>query len=214
MARREGGVRVMRWTEQEELELEYLAGDSPWGMVISKYNEWAVEQGFVVRSALSLERRIAILGGNRRTQGEWITIGMVSEILGIDREKPRRWVRQGKLRVYRESARRPSPHYVRRKTLRSWAQRDPAFFRCYPRDALVALFDDPGLADRVHAIPLVTARKRCRPLRCVETGEEYRSMGEAAAANFVSVSRMSSVINTRKRANGRHFVDVEPVYGA
>jgi hypothetical protein len=48
----------------------------------------------------------------------------------------------------------------------------------------------------------------------VETGVVYRTMGEAARANYVTVARIGAVINTEERANGKRFTDVVRRYGA
>jgi excisionase family DNA binding protein len=204
----------MRWSAEEDMELEQLCGEYPWPIVVEKYLAWAEENGYQARTAGALVRRAGTLRCPRKANGLFITIGMVSEILGIDREKPRRWIRQGGLRAYRRSDRKPSPYYVSRSSLRRWAKRNPTLFRCYSRDALMALFDDPELADEIHALPFVAARTVRRAVRCVDTGEVYRTMGEAARANYVTVARMGAVINTHERANGKRFTDVVPRYGS
>ena len=203
----------MRWTREEEMELEQLCGDYPWPIVVERYLAWAEGNGYQARTPSALVKRAGTLRCPRKASGLYITIGMVSDILGIDREKPRRWIRQGKLRAYRRTDSRPSPYYVSRPRLRGWARRDPAFFRCYSRDALVALLDDPALADRIHALPFVAARTLRRAVRCVETDVVYRTMAEAARANYVTVARIGAVINTEERANGKRFADVVRRYG-
>lgn len=214
MARSVCGVCLMRtrWTKEEELELERLAGDYPWSMVVERHNQWSIDRGRTPRTRLALARRTNVLGGCRIPEGEWLTIGAVSAILGIDREKPRRWIRSGKIRAKRESSRRPSPHYVSRRSFQHWARQDPAFFRPYPRDALVTLFNSTHVADWVYQHPPVAAKTRCRPVRCVETGRVYRSITEAASCNYVATSRIQAIVNTDETACGRHFVDAMPRY--
>lgn len=196
-----------RWSADELTELERLTGDYPWAMVIKKYNAWATTNGYGQRTCLALERRANMLSLSRRAEGEWITIGAVSAILGIDREKPRRWLMRGKLRSYRCSDRQPSPHYVSRHDLRSLAKREPDFFRSYPRDSLVLLFDSAHVANLVYEHEPVMQKRHSRAVRCVETGQSYNSITEAARRNYVTISRMHAVMNTDKTASGRHFVD-------
>jgi len=204
----------MRWTAREDSALEQFCGEYPWLWVVKRYNAWAAEAGHVTRSATALMKHAQKLGYNRKASGEYITLGVVSEILGIDREKPRRWVKRGLVRTYRRSQCKPSPYYVSRAALRAWARRDPSFFRCYAHDALVVLFDDTQTADTIHALPFVAARKHRRAVKCVDTGSVYQSVIEAARANYVTTTRISAVINTQERANGRLFVDLVPLYGA
>lgn len=200
------------WSNEEELELERLAGDYPWSMVVERHNAWSTQHGRPPRTDMALARRANILGVGRVPQGEWITLGAVSQILGIDREKPRRWIRWGKIRAKRECERTPSPHYVSRRSLEEWAKREPLFFRPYPREALVMLFDSAATADWVYQHPPVAAKTRCRPVRCVETGKVYCSLTQAARAHYVSVSRIQAIVNTGETALGHHFVDVAPRY--
>jgi hypothetical protein len=195
------------WSADELTELERLTGDYPWAMVMKKYNAWAATNGYDQRTALALERRVNMLSLSRRAEGEWITIGAVSVILGIDREKPRRWLMRGKLRSYRCSDRRPSPHYVSRHDLRAWAKREPEFFRPYSWDSLVLLFDSTHAANFVYEHPPVTPKRYRRAVLCVETGQSYSSITEAAQRNYVTISRMHAIINTDEKAMGRHFVD-------
>jgi hypothetical protein len=200
------------WSKEEELELERLAGDYPWRIVFERYNAWAEENGYVQRTDMALQRRANIIGAQRRAQGEWITIGTVSAILGIDREKPRRWLKWGKIRSYRCTDRKPSPHYVSRRSLQEWAKREPEFFRVYPWDALVLLFDNEHAANMVYEHPPVVPKTRTRAVRCVETGQVYRSVTEAARRNYVSTSRLQAIMNTHETAMGRHFVDAVAGY--
>lgn len=201
------------WTKEEELELEALAGDYPWSIVVKRHNQWSVSKRRRPRTGTALARRVNALGAGRVPQGEWLTIGAVSAILGIDREKPRRWIRSGKIQAKRECTKAPSPHYVSRQSLRDWAKRDPAFFRPYPRDALVLLFDSDRIADQVYKHPPINARTHKRPVRCVETGEIFNSLTAAALANYVTVSRIQAIVNTHETVGGRHFVDLAPRYG-
>lgn len=201
------------WTKEEEMELEALAGDYPWSMVVERHNQWSLSKGRSPRTSLALARRSNVIGVGRVPEGEWLTIGAVSTILGIDREKPRRWIRSGKIQAKRECTKAPSPHYVSRQSLRDWAKRDPAFFRSYARDALVLLFDSERIADQVYKHPPINARAHKRPVRCVETGETFNSLTTAALANHVTISRIQAIVNTHETVGGRHFVDVAPRYG-
>ena len=201
------------WTKEEELELEALAGDYPWSMVVKRHNQWSLSKGRAPRTSGALARRSNVMGAGRVPEGEWLTIGAVSNILGIDREKPRRWIRSGKIQAKRECTKAPSPHYVSRQSLRDWAKRDPAFFRPYARDALVLLFDSERIADQVYKHPPINARAHKRPVRCVETGEIFNSLTTAALANHVTISRIQAIVNTHETVGGRHFVDVAPRYG-
>ena len=202
-----------RWSKDEEFQLEQLAGDYPWSMVVERYNRWATASGFQPRTAVALARRANILRCGRVPEGEWLTIGAISAILGIDREKPRRWIRWGRIRSKRECNRTPSPHYISRRSLQEWAKRDPAFFRPYPHDALVLLFSCRETADWVYEHPPLAPKTRCRPIRCIQTGRVYRSLTEAAQANYVTVSRIQAIVNTHETVGGHQFVDVAPRYG-
>lgn len=198
-----------RWSVEEETRLEVLAGDRPWPLVVRAYNTWAAQHGYSDRTALALERRAQAMGVYRRSEGEWITTGAVARILGVSKAQPLRWVRRGQVPSWRNGLGPPCPHYISRTELRKWARHDPSFWRSFAFERLVVLFDAEQVAHYVYAActPEQGRRpyQRCKPVRCVETGQRFASISDAAQAAFVTPSRMSAVLDTHETANGLHW---------
>lgn len=201
-----------RWTPEELLRLEGLCGDRPWPLVVENYNRWAKIERFPERSSLALERKAQQLGVYRKSEGTWITLGAISDILGIDRATPLRWVKRGIIRSWRNGEARAYPHYVRRDELRRLARSNPEFFRPYAHERLIMLFDAVAVADYVYErCPGNAIRKgRKRPVLCVETGRRFDSIKEAAQAAYVTSSRLWTVLDTNETANGLHWVTATP----
>lgn len=199
-----------RWTETELVCLQVVCGDRPWPLAVQAYNNWAVQSGYPKRTSLALERKAQALGVYRKSEGQYITAGAISEILGLDRATPLRWIKRGLLPSWRNGTGRAYAHYVSRADLRHLAREQPAFFRRYEYSRLVMLFDAPAVADYVYEVcpSNVIVRGRKRPVECVETGRRYESIKEAARAAYVTSSRLWSVLDTNETANGLHWRSV------
>jgi hypothetical protein len=199
-----------RWSLEELAKLEATCGDRPWPLVVQAYNNWAAQSAYPRRTSLALERKAQALGIFRRSEGHYITSGAISEILGLDRATPLRWIRRGLLPSWRNGEGRSYAHYVSRAELRRLARENPAFFRRYEYSRLVMLFDAPAVADLVYEVcpSNVIVRGRKRPVECVETGRRYDSIKAAARAAYVTSSRLWSVLDTNETANGLHWRSV------
>lgn len=196
-----------RWNEEEQARLVEVAGDRPWPLAVGAYNTWAEKFGYNQRTSLALERRANKLGVYRKSEGSWITLGAVSEILGVDRATPLRWVRRGLISSWRNGNQRSYPHYVHRREFRRLARQSPCFFRPYQRERLVMLFDSQEIADLVYeqCPACYTVAGRTRAVQCVETGKKYDSIKEAALAVYVTPARLRAVLDTSKTASGYHW---------
>jgi uncharacterized protein (DUF736 family) len=51
----------------------------------------------------------------------------------------------------------------------------------------------------------------CVPIRCVETGERWKTKTEAAQAIGVSLNVISDRIRFREPINGKHYEHVNPI---
>ena len=202
----------LRWSEEELLQLELQCGDRPWPLVVEAYNLWAASNKLPPRTSLALERKAQQLGLPRKSEGTWITAGAVAEILGVDNATPLRWIKRGLIPTWRGGTGRSYPHYIRRTELRKLARQHPCFFRPFDHSQLVMLFDAVAVADYVYeACPsncIVSGRSR--EVRCRETGKRYASIKEAAAAAYVTSSRLWSVLDTHETANGLHWESLSP----
>lgn len=192
------------WGPEEEEALYSLAGDMPWPMVSKAYNAWAIPRGFCKRTEIALRRRCENLGIQRRSVGEWITSGVICQLMEISYETVRRWINSGWLPARRFGTGRSHSYYIRRTDLRELARRRPNLFGGQSEATLVQILDHEGLAADIAALGLPKPWQPV-PVICIEKGRRYPSIGSAARAVYVTPQRLRTVVNTTGTAAGYHW---------
>lgn len=182
------------WTAAEDEMLAGLCGDMPWPKLVQCYRQWASRTGKPARTDMALQRRCDLLGLQRRCVGEWITSGIVCQLLGISYPAVHRWFENGWLPTYRQKSGSPYPHYFRRLDLRRLARQRPQLFGGQTEATLVQLLDNEQLARQIVAMELPHPRQSV-PVICIEKGRRYPSIGSAARAVYVTPSRLRMVID-------------------
>lgn len=189
-----------RWSEAEDQHLEGLLGDLPWPMVLKAYNSWAGKTGHPLRTKTALQRRMDAKRWQRSVVGEWITTGAIVHSLGVSYEAPHWWISKGWLPAVKYGNR----WYIRRRELVAFARRRPEVFSRFPRAGLVQLLESERLAEELAAMP--NHPGRAKPVICVETGERFSSIKQAARnAAYVTCQRLRQVLDTNQTANGKHW---------
>lgn len=197
----------IRWSQEELDQLDHLTGNIPWKYVPRTYNRWASDNGYPLRTTTALVRQQETLGLHRRVIGDWITTGTIARTLGLSYQSPQYWIRKGWLPATRFGEGRAWAHYVKRSDLRQFARKHGRLLAGLDRGALAQLLEDEGLADRLSELP--PRHKGKTRVKCVETGQVYESLGDAARNGaFVVPQRISRVVNTNKTANGYHWITV------
>lgn len=186
-----------RWTETELEMLQSMAGDLPWPMLLHQYNRWASVQDWPNRTEIALLRKCSRLRLSRRAVGNWVTTGMISEMLGISRVTTRRWIEDGWIRSIRYSC----MHFVHRHELCRLARERPYLFGGLSRSLLVQLLDSAEVADWLIKLKLPRFRQS-KPVYCVETGQRFESIGRAARKAFISVQGMHRAIHRQRPIAG------------
>lgn len=195
-----------RWTDQELEILLSMLGDMPWPMVVTKYNAWAISQGYPERTELGMRRKVEGRRISRRPVGAWITTGLISQLLGVSQETPLRWLRDGYIRSIRFGQGAAHSHYIKRKDLQRLARERPHLFGGQSVDTLIQLLDHERLAAALVAMEMPHSRQS-KPVVCIETGRRYPSMGSAARAVYVTPSRLQKVVDRPgKTAAGYHWM--------
>lgn len=181
-----------RWTPPEDEMLAGLAGDLPWPKVVDAYNRWARRHGLPQRTAQGMTRRCIRLRLRRSAVGEFITSGLVSEMLGIKRQTFLRWVKDGWLPTIQYG--KGNPYYIRRRDLRKLARQRPHLFGGQREGTLIQLLDNELLARQIVAMEL-PAPLQLRPVVCIEQGKRYASVGRAARAHFIDRAAVRRVVD-------------------
>jgi hypothetical protein len=193
-----------KWSPEELEQLQSLVGDVPWPMVMARYNTCAKIKGWPQRTEIALLRKCHDLGIQRRSVGEWITTGLVKELMGISYFAVQRWIKEGWLPSVRFGEGRPHSHHIKRSDLRALARQRPDLFGGQSEATLIQLLDNERLAEEIAAMNLPKPRQAI-PVICVEQGRRYPSIGIAARSVYVTPQRLRAVVNTDCTAAGYHW---------
>lgn len=199
---------MVKWTPEELNILQDLVGDIPWPMVQATYNEKALKHGLPQRTNVALRRKCDDLGLQRRCVGEWITSGVVCKLLNTNYEQVNGWIQRGWLPAVRFGSGSAHSYHFTRTNLCKLAKQKPYLFGGQSESALIQLFNDENLAKQIAAKGLPRMRQ-AKPVVCVETGQIYPSIGQAARAVFVTFSRLQKVINKNATAAGYHWKTIK-----
>lgn len=195
------------WTAPEVEQLEQLAGDLPRLVAIDRYRRWARRNGFPERTPLAVEAAIHRRGLSLRATGEWITVGLIAETLGVRHDVPDYWVSAGLLPARAVGKGQKKPRYIRRADLVAFARREPARFGGIEVSRLVMLLEDERLAEQIAADHPQRPWHR-KALRAVESGRRFATVREAARAMFVTRQALTFALRTGGTCAGFHWEEV------
>lgn len=181
------------WTPEQDDYLTELAGDVPPAVLTSRFNEWASRHGHPSRTQSAINNRIRTLGLSAKACGNWITSGVVGNMLGLSPTC-----------VTRMFDRCPIPRkrlgrifYFTRADLKKWAQRYPERLGGFPRSNLIMLLESEELVDSIlERFP----HRHCRPIkvRFPTLGRTFNNCKAAAAALHLDHSTIPAAIKAGK----------------
>lgn len=146
-------------------------------------------------------RRVHVHGYSAKSTGEWIDAAGVGELLGIEGNTVRRWIKNGWMRGHHEGVK----WYVSRKNLRALARARPHLFQGRPASDLNQLLCDHHLAEQLsehHQRLRQGARSR---IKCLDTGRVYPSMADAAKKLFVHRQALSKAMREDRPCLGMRW---------
>lgn len=81
------GLKKRKWTETEEEYYLSLVGEYPWNLVEQKYNHWAKQKGYSLRSVHQLRRKLRHLKASCRLNYSSTYLGVkdIQLLLGCDK---------------------------------------------------------------------------------------------------------------------------------
>ncbi len=178
------------WTTTELQQLRsLLEDDNNIGRIAQLYRQWAAASGFKVRSpkAIYAATRAYMPELRRRSN-----LTAIAHDLGLRPDLLWRWSQRGLIDR--------SDVYGSLKVI---ARKRPQTFAGCNREALLQLLQDPDLVSR---IPQNRRAAYSKPVVCVETGERFDTIGDAAKAIGVTVCAISKQMRGRTRTcRGYHW---------
>lgn len=191
------------WSQAEALQLQELAGDMPFVMVVQQFNIWATRSGLPHRTATGIRKKLRSLGASTRACGSWIGVGDVARMLGKHRSTILAWASSGLIRHHKAG-----PHStVNRDDLIKLARDAPLRFAGSDRTNLLLLLEDAELVDAIlqrYPRPYCSTG-RGRRVRWVDTGKVFATYQEAAEAANLHYSSISKALHEGRPAAGLRF---------
>lgn len=192
----------VKWTQEELVSLESIAGSTYPPKVRETYNRWAKKSGYPVRSGSSILSACSRYKISRQAECDFLTSGSIAKILGIAIDAPQRWAE----RKYIESVSRGSKgvRYFRRSDIVSLARRQPDLFGGIERDRLFMLLEDSDLASSI-ASGFTKRKGSGRPILAVESGIVYQSVTAASRQLYATRQGIHSAIRSGGTCAGFHW---------
>lgn len=198
-----------RWVKGELDIIEQLSTSMPPKRLYMTYCRMAADRGFPKRSEAAFRCKLRLLGIPLMPELDWYKLNQLAEMFDTTRHLVYKLVKKG-LRAERESDHPNQPWFVSRAELRRFARKRPELFRHFNPDGLFVALEDRKLVELIMAQPKVHLPNRYNPttVRCVETGNIYKSYRAAAREVFVDPSAIYASAKHGHRAGGYHWVVV------
>ena len=194
------------WTNEELYILQGCIGEVPWPMIASRYNHEVKQQGYPKRTKSAIEHKCNYLGLSRTCIGEWIKATVLSKTLKVSISTVNRWIHSGKLKARQFNAgRKGSIFYIKRLWVRQFARENLRLFGGLDFHELYSLLDNDLLANKITSMRMPAVTMKTSVL-CIETGQQFESLSDAAASIFISRRRISCAIkDLNQTAGGYHW---------
>jgi hypothetical protein len=185
------------WLPEEAEYLDRLAGDVPFPVLVWQMRRRATQHGWPHRSEKAILLRLHRTGQHGRVRhGLWLTTGGSADLLGCPRTRVEAWLRRPRVREILQPRMIGTIRYIERRSWKRLAVEMPRVLGGFSVDQLFALLEDRELAESI-------AARYPRPMgdwrvRCVETGEVFRSCGAVAKRYHVTQACISEAVRRRR----------------
>ena len=194
-------MKIIRWSAVELEALEDLAGNVPSDRLPEDFRQWAMQHGYPPRTTYAIRTMLNRMGLTSKSIGDWVSIGVVCDLLGVGRDTPTRWVERQWVDSYRNSR---NWRYFCRSDLRRMARERPAVFGGIAPERLYLLLEDRQLSESI-AQRFTRRAMQPRPICALETGWRYPSIRAAAARVYCSRQAIQYAIRSGGTAAGYHW---------
>lgn len=192
-----------RWTTEERIALESIAGNVPPRKLPKAYNEWAGDNNYPKRTGAAITSALARRKISRKPEGTWITTSYISAVLGISPDVPQRWVEKDLIKSHKAPRKRAN-HYFKRSDLIDFAKKHPDRLGGISSKNLFILLEDQELADSISS-RFPRKKGSGTMVQAIESGKVYESVLAAARDVFSSGQGIHSAIRTGGTCAGFHW---------
>jgi hypothetical protein len=203
------GKRPDSYTTAELNFLHEVAENYSFTYLYKKYKAVATLQGWAIRSKCSIQAKLQKLGYSLKPSSNLLSISVVALMLNFKRGRVRHWTDEYGLEFVRGRNVNRSPIYVSRLELRRFARRKPHCFAGASRENLYMLLEDEDLADYISQHHKKPNKGSWQKVKCIETGQVFESITEAAKLNRCCFSHMQRITLSGKKFNNRTYVRIQ-----
>ena len=193
-----------RWTQPDIDYLADLVGDYSLTWIHKDFNRWAARNNRPQRTKTAIQKAIwHHLNQSTVPCGEWLSTWDVGKLTDRCQEAVWLWIHKGI--ICRDHTRYDGNGYlICRRGLRQLARDRPDLLKHLSRDRLFELLEDETVVDHVLSATC-QPRRLTVPVRCIETGETFRSVKAAARAINCYPNTVKMAIIRGGTAKGYHF---------
>ena len=187
------------YTPEDIHLLTELAGELPMRLLVAEFNRRRPP-----RSWNSLRSKAWSMGLSTRSEGKYISTGAIKKLTGHSYDRISYWLDSKQLKYIQSCNPSKGHRFVSRDNLWKFARKHPRQFGGIGHSELTQLFDSEIRASKIVAMKLPRLRQLVE-VECIETGQRYKSLKEAAVAAFVNKSGISGSIDKGWAVNGLHY---------
>lgn len=197
-------LRGDAWRGEELALIERLADELPGLEIIKRLQRFQRRNGWKVRTDVAILLKLKRMKISRKPTLDNFSGSDLARLLGVDRERVRLWTRCHELpfrRIHRNCTAISTADFV------EWAGKNPELVAGINPENLEWLGLPSELIEDVPTVRVV--RSAPRPVRCVDTGEVFRSVKEAGRRKYVNAKNIPAAIARDGSTGGLRWEYVE-----
>ena len=201
-------MNANRWTAEEKIFLEDLAGRYTLKDIQNRMRAYQKRNGLVIRSYEAIKIQMTRLGLSRKCVLDSFSRTELARILDIPRDQTRPWEKTYGMPINKQL----KLTVIKLAKFREWAYQHPYLFCEIDPERLNWLMNDEDFCESTQDLTL-PLRGRKRPVQRLDTGEVYPGVKAAARSVYVNKGCISQAIARGGKSAGTAWRYIDSIYG-